>query len=144
MHGNSKEARNEKAMLAEQGLKKCGICKRVKPYEDFTPIGSSIRWPGDGYQNHCRECGNIYARNRKHENVKLLQEKKLESGCIICGYDENPTLLHFHHRNPDEKLFNISCQSNDYGLQDLLDEAAKCDVLCRPCHIEHHLTSKEI
>ena len=138
MHGNNKEARKEKATLAEQGLKKCGLCKIVKPYEKFPPIAPSVRWPGDGYKTNCRKCETAYVVNLHNENRRILEQIKVETGCIICGYNEEPTLLHWHHREPDEKLFNISNKSNAYTFKELIAETKKCDVMCKPCHIEHH------
>lgn len=42
--------------------------------------------------------------------------------------------MDFHHRNPEEKEFNISRTSFRKGRAKLLIEMAKCDLLCSNCH----------
>lgn len=85
-----------------------------------------------------------YQRRARERNARLKQ-KALEAhgstACERCGYDVHPSALDFHHRNPAEKLFNISValQAPDkYSWNEILSEIAKCDVICSNCHdIEH-------
>lgn len=65
------------------------------------------------------------------------------SKCQNCGYDKPvPGAYHFHHRNPDEKEFNIN--ANSKGYETLKKEVDKCDLLCANCHAEvHDLAWKE-
>lgn len=45
--------------------------------------------------------------------------------------------LHFHHRDPAQKLFSIgSGRIRKYSR--LLEEATKCDLVCANCHAEIH------
>lgn len=60
-------------------------------------------------------------------------ELKMEKGCAHCGYAEHPAALHFHHRNPEEKCGSVTKLLTG-AKQKLLDEIAKCDVLCANCH----------
>lgn len=60
--------------------------------------------------------------------------------CECCGYDKCINALQLHHRNPEEKEFEIS----DYTyftlrpMEEYYKEADKCDLLCSNCHIEKH------
>ena len=58
--------------------------------------------------------------------------------CGMCGYDKMvPRAYDFHHRDPNEKEFNIS-QSTVHNLDKLKLEVDKCDLLCKNCHAEKH------
>jgi hypothetical protein len=54
---------------------------------------------------------------------------QIHGPCIKCGSWEN---LEFHHRDPKTKIRTI-CWSWKTAI--LLAEIAKCDILCRMCHI---------
>lgn len=59
----------------------------------------------------------------------------------MCGYDRCPRALDFHHRDPQEKDFEIA-KARDYSLkkdgEKLKRELDKCDLLCSNCHRELH------
>lgn len=44
-----------------ENLKKCSKCGREFPVSEFWRNASTE----DGLQTYCKECGNIYAKNRK-------------------------------------------------------------------------------
>lgn len=57
--------------------------------------------------------------------------------CVKCGYDKCIRNMHFHHRDPSTKLFELSSTSvrtNNFDV--LVEEAKKCDLLCSNCHGE--------
>lgn len=60
------------------------------------------------------------------------------SGCWRCGFKGDLRVLHFHHREPKDKLFTISAGYNR-SLDSIKAEVAKCDVLCLNCHTLEHL-----
>jgi hypothetical protein len=41
--------------------------------------------------------------------------------------------MHFHHRNPSTKTYNVGSMVNR-KLSDIEAEIAKCDLLCANCH----------
>lgn len=58
--------------------------------------------------------------------------------CERCGKTTGRKgVLHWHHRNPATKSFELGNQSK-HTDQDLLDELAKCERVCRSCHYYHH------
>jgi 5-methylcytosine-specific restriction endonuclease McrA len=67
---------------------------------------------------------------------------KFESpGCTECGNDRDKSSLEFHHRNPAEKVASIGSmirQPTRYNITDLMNEVAKCDLVCEPCHKDIH------
>lgn len=56
--------------------------------------------------------------------------------CALCGYDECPAALQFHHLEPANKSFNISRGGVTRSYAELRAEAAKCVLLCGNCHAE--------
>src|SRR5690606_25807547 len=71
-------------------------------------------------------------------NKEVLKWAKDQRGnkCEKCGYS-NPTALHFHHREPEKKLFMIS-KAIGKTLDLIQEELDKCDLICANCHTEIH------
>ena len=74
----------------------------------------------------------------------LLAELRVTS-CSDCGYSgKNMASLSFHHLDPSTKKFTIcsaTCRKISVTRQELMDEVAKCVVLCRNCHAKRHFNS---
>ena len=51
--------------------------------------------------------------------------------CVDCG-EEDPIVLEFDHLR--DKKFGISKGLQDRSWQSVLDEIAKCEVVCANCH----------
>lgn len=56
--------------------------------------------------------------------------------CVKCGSTDE---LHIHHRDPADKVSNHIWSWSEARR---LAELAKCDVLCRDCHQEHHAAER--
>lgn len=79
--------------------------------------------------------------NQKLRGLKRKYEAVLQRGgrCERCGYDKNLSALEFHHRNPEEKEFQIDMRRfSNTNLETLKEELNKCELLCANCHREHH------
>ena len=73
---------------------------------------------------------------RRRTKVRLVE---LHGGrCIRCGYARHVAALVFHHRDPRTKAFSISGEGVPRAWPRLVEEAAKCDLLCANCHREVH------
>jgi hypothetical protein len=105
--------------------------------------GSEFTPSGYRNQKYCqRSCGlafNQAKRQQKHR--QKLNEVKLKSGCVECGFNSHPAALQFNHRDPEQKSFEIgSCVLKSW--ESIEAEIAKCDVLCANCHSIHTVTEK--
>jgi len=69
--------------------------------------------------------------NRKQTLVELSG-----GSCIKCGYSKCLRALSFHHRNPEEKSFELSKANLRKPWELILEEHKKCDLLCVRCHCE--------
>ena len=68
------------------------------------------------------------------ERRNLLDEIKLKTGCIKCGYKEHPVALDFDHIDSATKEFTIGTAYTSVSLKRLYKEIEKCQVLCANCH----------
>lgn len=57
--------------------------------------------------------------------------------CQDCG-ESNPKVLEWHHRDPTTKRFSVSNKNRRVPFSELLEEIAKCDLVCRACHVRRH------
>lgn len=78
-----------------------------------------------------------YKKKFRHDR-KLFLIDVLGGVCIECGTDHK---LHFDHVIPEEKEFHIS-SNLDYGLDKILVELQKCQLLCKSCHTQKTITDK--
>lgn len=112
----------------------------VMPYKDYEIKKQKEK---ERYWNN-REEHNAYHReyaknNREkiNQSVRLLKEKKKETliehlggKCVGCGAIEN---LQFDHIDRKQKSFTIG-KCWGYTLEKLIEEAEKCQLLCKECH----------
>jgi hypothetical protein len=110
-------------------MKQCAECGTVKPLTEYGKYSRGA----DGLRNTCKPCTRA-GNNRRHaERVAVINKIKLDAGCADCGYNEHACALDFDHLPEHEKLFNIGC-TKDKGLDTVLAEIAKCEVVCANCH----------
>ncbi len=77
-----------------------------------------------------------HEQNKKRLRKEYVWDCKLASLCKECG-EKDPRTLDFHHRDPNEKSFNLSSFAS-HSIRQLKAEIEKCDVLCANCHRIHH------
>jgi Na+-translocating ferredoxin:NAD+ oxidoreductase RNF subunit RnfB len=70
---------------------------------------------------------------KKRDYVRKMKGR----ACVGCWLYFPPEKLHFHHRDPSTKSFNVmEGHSRSYAAIDA--EIDKCDVLCSDCHRDAH------
>ena len=69
----------------------------------------------------------------KLEKFKWLDELKSKP-CSDCGNTFPSYVMEFHHRNPEEKVMTIARIIITRGKNAVMEEIAKCDLLCSNCH----------
>jgi hypothetical protein len=76
---------------------------------------------------------------RRKRLKKWLKELKSTLKCEKCG-ENHPGCLDFHHDDPNEKEISLSQAVAKKGWceERMLEEIAKCTVLCSNCHRKLH------
>ncbi|UYL87865.1 HNH endonuclease [Gordonia phage Malisha] len=84
----------------------------------------------------CRQCTRAQMRARYADRSKFVDELKLSSGCVDCGWAVHPRALEFDHLPGSGKVQNIAhmVANTTYSLDDIKAEIAKCEVVCANCH----------
>ena len=75
---------------------------------------------------------------RKRDFLLALRDRP----CVDCGRTSPPYVMQFDHRDPRNKNFNVSsswCRSESK----ILEEAAKCDIVCPNCHRDRSFKSRQ-
>lgn len=104
------------------------VATRPRERPAFTPAEKAARWR----EAHPERDKEVRDRQRTTRR-EWLAEIKREQGCAECGIDD-PRVLDFHHEDASEKTLAVSQLVNRRSWQAVLDEIAKCGVLCANCH----------
>ena len=83
------------------------------------------------YEKHQEKLVEDQKRIRK-ERRQYLREY-LGGKCVRCGATER---LEFDHIIPANKSYTIGCNITSFSIEELILEVDKCQLLCRPCHIQ--------
>jgi len=119
------------------GVRKCPVCSNTLALtaENFHPDKSHKL----GFAFICRACKNRASNTRYAKQKQQLFEYK-GAHCIKCGYSHTAA-LQFHHRDPNQKDFELSviCTlATKNKWEKIKEELDKCDVLCANCHAVLH------
>lgn len=84
-----------------------------------------------GYSVKDKDKNLAYAKQRQEERQSLIWRIK-DIPCKDCDQKFPPYCMDFDHVN-GEKTANIS-EMKSYSMDRILDEIAKCDLVCSNCH----------
>lgn len=141
-------------------MKHCWKCDQDKDDEEF-PWRNKREGKRDGRCKLCQSKNSKawYTTNRERRLKECLEYQskpetkaarearrqslyaeinKLKSGpCMDCGHSFSPWVMEFDHRDPATKRLEISYMvPRLYRLDTILEEVAKCDLVCSNCHAE--------
>jgi hypothetical protein len=127
-------------------IRRCRQCLELKPVSDFSWHRQAL----GQLHTYCRSCHAAYKQEHyaKHrdryvanavrrkqaladERAAYLVEFFRERSCVDCG-EGDPLVLEFDHLA--NKEFNIAKGLRDHSWQAVLDEIAKCEIVCANCH----------
>lgn len=139
-------------MPLNPNLKQCAKCLLEK---DRTAFSKESR-RSDGLATWCKSCYKGYRtdyyltnrevereRNKEYKSGIRLWFNDYKSGCRCekCGF-AHPAALDFHHQDGEQKESDVAVLVHDgYSKERILEEIAKCIVLCANCHRIHHFGS---
>ena len=76
-------------------------------------------------------------KKKYSKRQKQLADFKRGLACVDCGFlgKEHPSVLDFDHRDRAEKKFEVGqAFAQNYKIERIMEEIAKCDVVCANCH----------
>ncbi len=97
--------------------------------------------PDGGFR--CGRCRSEAVSKRR----RLVKKKLVEEAggrCALCGFDQHPAALQFHHLDPSTKSFQIGEGGLTRGIERSRAEAAKCVLLCSNCHAQVEVGVKSV
>ncbi len=77
----------------------------------------------------------VHARRKK---VRQMAVEYKGGRCEICGYNRCIDALEFHHNDLSKKNFGISEKGYTKSWKKVVEELAKCILICANCHRELH------
>ncbi|MFH1459448.1 MAG: HNH endonuclease signature motif containing protein [Candidatus Omnitrophota bacterium] len=80
----------------------------------------------------------IEAVRKRRKNLRIKAVEYKGGKCKICGYNNCPEALEFHHINESDKDFGISQKGYTRSWKKVKDEIEKCELVCANCHREIH------
>ena len=72
--------------------------------------------------------------NLSRAKKRALVDAYKDQPCMDCGNEYPSYVMDCDHRDPSQKLYSINDAAKRLSMQKLLDELAKCDVVCANCH----------
>lgn len=81
-----------------------------------------------------------YASDKYYRRRAEWIEKKGGS-CVKCGTTEN---LEFDHVDADTKEYDVAAILSSHREDKIAKEMEKCQLLCKPCHLEKTLLEEDI
>ena len=133
-------------------LRQCKRCFEYKAEDEFS------RKTKTQLHSYCKSCVREHSKQHYRENSKsyqdrvdakksklrkLVEELKTNKPCMDCKIIYPSYVLDFDHREDETKVAEISNLVNNGNLESLLEEIAKCDIVCSNCHRERtHRRSK--
>lgn len=123
-------------------MRTCAKCGKTQAESNFVRRGQS-------YRNLCKECKRSYNRQHYTDNKSYYVDKKMRFGavfdewyqelkrgcpCADCGNSYHPVAMDWDHRPGEFKLGAVANLRNLHNRQRVLNEIAKCDLVCAVCH----------
>lgn len=134
--------------LTSGAIQSCGCHCNISKKNPITicPICNSSFTSTNGSRKYCYNCipqGLTQTEQLRYKKRAIKHELVAYKGgkCELCGYNKMECALQFHHKNPEEKEFNLShinLNNTTITMDMLKQEVDKCQLLCANCHFEQH------
>ena len=79
-----------------------------------------------------------WQKKRRAQLRSIINEIKLNSGCVDCKGTFHPSIMEFDHVRGTKKYGIGYMVSRGMPLDTILKEIKKCEVRCAPCHRTRH------
>lgn len=114
----------------------CANCHCVRTYEGVRsgklspPRFQRLAAPAATQQLRYRR----EAWRKRHDEQTAILDGFRARPCMDCGVGFHLRVMQFDHRDPSRKRYVVSQMPGRVKLVTLIEEIAKCDVVCANCH----------
>lgn len=125
--------------------KVCSKCRTKKELTEFNFRNRAF----NKRHSYCKDCGKIFTRNHYRNTKRQYLDRNLRSyasrrelvikaklqPCVDCGIQYPYYVMDLDHREGVTKMFSLH-KVHNATKKAILQEIAKCDVVCANCHRE--------
>jgi hypothetical protein len=104
------------------------------------PVTNTSGYYGDGRTKRKAENHRINVMMRRDNHKQQLVEH-FNNKCKDCGNSFPICCYDFHHIDPSKKSFEIAPRL-DGNIETIMEEVAKCVMICSNCHRIRHYKEK--
>jgi hypothetical protein len=124
-------------------MKQCNQCLETKTDDSFYVFRPKGKSPY--LDSKCKPCKLMQRKNPEVLARRTLRRTKLDTltrmevfelkkaPCVDCGKSYHPCVMDYDHVVPD-KVNGLAKMVGRYSRQALLEEIAKCELVCSNCH----------
>jgi hypothetical protein len=116
----------------------CTRCRLEKSEGDFHSNGKNGRYSiCRGCRKLIRESKRDYYRDlvkQRQANLRRIVMEHKSGPCVDCRLPYEPFLLEFDHVRGEKTLSIANVWKRNWSVSRLLDELAKCELVCIGCH----------
>ena len=124
------EALNYVSLISEEELRPLVSLDRERRQKKRRLAGETV-YLGDDQKIRRKDITDIKCRI-------IIKRIKETVGCCKCN-ERHIACLEFHHKEPEEKLFQVSAFRNHCSnITKLIREINKCLLICANCHKKEH------
>ena len=121
-------------ILLEQDTRECYGCRRHRPLESFTIVRNKVGGKDEFRHRRCNQCRAKRQKESPHQlEKKRVWEAAKSRPCADCGRSFASECMDFDHVR-GTKCYTISSAYRWASMENLVEEIAKCDVVCANCH----------
>jgi hypothetical protein len=106
----------------------CANCHAIRTYRWVSTNKASLDWWTVGTSARIEE-----KRAYWKSHTDLLAKLR-DVPCLDCGQRFPFYVMQFDHRDPAQKRYTVSQMVSRSGTKTILEEVAKCDIVCANCH----------
>jgi hypothetical protein len=117
-------------MTAEKSQQAKEWYARLTPEQKAARVARNRERKTPEKRTQYKEANRLASQDRRRKFTLL----KLGRPCFVCGGMFPPECLDWDHRPGTEKAFNISDVLGGAPFNKIVDEIAKCDLVCANCH----------
>lgn len=112
-------------------------CTKCGHSQDLTCFPQEMKRGVLIHRSECLSCRQTRVKVKNHQKYlerRVVINQLKDVPCLDCGGSYLPCVMDFDHRDPSTKCSDVTRILAKGNWQKVLDEIAKCDIVCANCH----------